>query len=85
MPLAGASVTSPVQLSAGATASTGYITAIRVYVDNVAVTTVNDPAQNATFSIHPSISMSLGNHSVVVVGYQSNGQAQTASENISVH
>jgi len=83
-PANGATVNSPVQLSAGATASTGYITALRVYVDNVAVATVNDPSQNATFSINQSIAMSAGKHYVVVVGYQSNGQAQSASENITV-
>ena len=75
---------SPVQISAGATASAGYITAIRVYVDNVAAATIQNPAQNATFSINQSVSMSQGKHYVAVVGYQSNGQAQSTSENITV-
>jgi hypothetical protein len=35
LPVANAIVSSPFQISAGATTSSGYLSAVRVYVDNV--------------------------------------------------
>jgi hypothetical protein len=80
-----ATVTSPVAISAGATTSSGYITAIRVYVDNLAQALVNNPQQTASFSIHQAVTMTPGSHYVVVVCYQNTGGALTANETITVH
>jgi hypothetical protein len=79
-----ATVTSPVSISAGATASSGYITAIRVYVDNIAQTVVNNPQATTSFSIQQAVTMTKGSHYVVVVCYQSTGGALTANETITV-
>ena len=75
---------SPGQISAGATASSGYITAIRVYVDNVAQVLVTNPQQSPSFSINQAISMTGGTHNVVVVCYQSTGGAVKASAAITI-
>lgn len=83
-PSPNATVTSPVQISAGATTSNGYLAAMRVYVDNVSQVTINNPQQTKSFSISPSLTMSPGTHSIVVVGYPSTGGSLTASENITV-
>jgi hypothetical protein len=84
-PAAGSSVTSPVRVSAGAVPSTGRITAIRVYVDNVAAFFASNGTSSASFSISANITMAAGTHRLTVVGYQSNGAAQTAAETITVH
>ena len=73
-------VTSPVPFSAAAKAATGTtITAMRVYVDNVAKFTAN----GATLST--SISIAAGTHTIAVVGYEGNGAALKTTETISVH
>jgi hypothetical protein len=74
-------VTSPFQVSAGATAGSGYITAIRVYVDAVAQATVKNPQQSKSFVISQPLSLSPGVHNMVVVGYQSTGGSVSASDN----
>jgi hypothetical protein len=79
-----ADVNSPVTISAGATTSSGYISAIRVYVDNIVQATVNNPQATTSFSINQAFTMSQGSHYVVVVGYQSTGGALTANETITV-
>lgn len=84
-PASGASVNSPVQISAGAVPSAGRITALRVYIDNKAVFTASNTTSANSFSIATGISMGVGTHHVVVVGYQSAGAALTAGENITVH
>jgi hypothetical protein len=83
-PAKNATVSSPVQILAGATTSGRYITAIRVYVDNIAQTTVDNPHQSLSFSINQPISMKAGTHNVVVVCYLSTGGALDASETITV-
>ncbi len=83
-PSANATVSSPVQFSAGATTTNGYLAAVRVYVDNVAQATVNNPQQTKSFAINQALTLAKGTHSVVVVGYPSTGGSVTANENITV-
>ena len=81
-PLAGSNnpTSSPVTLSAGALAKAGNITAIRAYVDNVAVATVNNPAKSTSFSISQSVTAAVGSHHLVVVGYESTGASIQSDE-----
>ena len=83
-PANNASVSSPVQFSAGATVASGYVTSVRIYVDNVAKATVNNPQKSPSYAINPAIALPQGMHSVVVVGYSSTGAAVSTSETISV-
>ena len=83
-PVQGSSTGSPVTFNAGAIASSGYITALRFYVDNNAVSTVNNPGQTASFQTTQSAPISSGNHRLVVVAYESTGAALTGSENFTV-
>jgi len=83
-PSNGSTTPSPFNLTAGATAGSGYITAIRVYIDSVAKTLVNNPQQSKSFAINPSISEAAGKHSIVVVGYQSTGGSVSASSTVTV-
>ena len=83
-PAQSASVISPVKILAGATAGSGYITAIRVYVDNLAQTLVINSQKSKSFSIDPLLSLAKGTHYLVIVGYQSTGGAVSASESIMV-
>jgi hypothetical protein len=83
-PANNAQVNSPVTISAGATAPSGYLTAIRVYVDNIVQATVDNPQATTSFSIHQAVTMTQGNHYVVVVGYESTGGAVTANETVTV-
>jgi len=55
------------------------ITAVRLYVDNVAKYTVNGN------TLYTSVALSTGSHSVAVVGYEANGSALRTTENITVH
>ena len=79
-----ATASSTVSVVAGATAGSGYITAIRVYVDNVAAALVNNPQRSKSFAINTPIVFSKGRHNVVAVGYQSTGGAVTASDKLTV-
>jgi hypothetical protein len=83
-PAPNATVGAPEQISAGATAQTGYITALRLYVDSVSALTVYDPQQSKSFSINQPVALTVGKHNLVIVGYQSNGATFTASETITV-
>jgi hypothetical protein len=83
-PSNGSTTSSPFNLTAGATARSGYITAVRVYVDSIAKTLVNNPQQSRSFAINPSISEAAGKHSIVVVGYQSTGGSVSASSTATV-
>jgi hypothetical protein len=79
-PASGATVTSPVSVVAAATPVSGtHITAMRVYVDNVAKYTQSGASLSA------SVPMSSGSHVISVVGYESNGSAQKATDTIIVH
>ena len=84
-PRAGATASSPVQISAAARASVGDLVAMRVYVDNISQTTITNPGKTTTFAISPMLTLAKGSHRVTVVGYQSTGGgAQTATEMITV-
>lgn len=79
-PANGSTDSPPVTIAAGAMAQSGYITAMRVYVDNNAEFTVNNPSQSKTFSINQGgLDYGGGTHHLVVVGYQSTGGAVTGS------
>ena len=84
-PASGATVTSPVEVSAGASPTAQKITAIRVYVDNVAVFFSSNNTTSSSFSIDQPVTMAAGTRHLVVVAYQNNGTAVTASETITVH
>ncbi len=83
-PAQNATTSSPVTVVAGATAGSGYITAVRVYVDNAAATLVNNPQQSKSFAINTPITIAAGKHSIVVVGYQSTGGSVSASDSVTV-
>ncbi len=83
-PVPNATVNSPVEVSAGATAAAGYITALGIYVDNVRVNLQPDPYQYQSYSTVQSVSMSSGEHNLVIVGYESTGDAVTAGETVTV-
>ncbi len=61
------------------------MTAIRVYVNNVAVFFASNGATANSFSINAGIAMAAGTRHMVVVAYQNNGTAITAGETIIVH
>jgi hypothetical protein len=82
-PANGATVSSPVRITAGAQSGT-YLTAMRIYVDNVAVAFVSISGAPAQFQTTKSVTLAAGKHHVVVVAYQHNGTALTAAENITV-
>ena len=76
-PAPGATTASPVHFVASASSSFP-ITAMRIYVDNISVFTVN-AAGTDTF-----VPMSTGNHFVVVQAWDSTGAVFKSSENITV-
>ena len=65
-PAAGSTVASPVHFVAAAK-STHPITAMRIYVDNIAKFTVN------ASSLDTSVALATGTHSVVVQAWDSSG------------
>lgn len=84
-PGAGATVTSPVDVSAGARPFAQRITAIRVYLDNVAIFFSSNSGVDNSFFIEQRLTMSAGTHHLVTVAYQDDGSALTAGETITVH
>jgi len=75
----------PIQISAGASAANGYITAIRLYVDDVSRLTVYNPQQSQTFAINEPLALpqdldSSTSHTLILVGYDSTGGAVTAMQ-----
>lgn len=79
-PVSGSTDNPPITVIAGARAKSGYITAIRVYVDNVAKFTANNPSASTTFSVNQGgLDFGPGSHHLVVVGYQNTGGAVTNS------
>lgn len=84
-PTQGETTNSPVSIAAGATAQSGTITAIRVYIDNVNTLTVNNPNATKSFQINNSVAATSGAHRLVIVGYQSTGGAVTASDDFTVN
>ena len=84
-PSAVGTTTSPLSVQADANAGSGYrIAAIRVYLDNVAVATVNNPQLSQTFTINQSVPASPGRHYLVVVAYETTGTAASAGEYVTV-
>ncbi len=78
-PASGSTVSSPVQVSAAAKAASGLtLTALRLYVDNQSLYTQNGSA------LYTTVSLAKGTHKLVVVAYESNGQALTQGETITV-
>ncbi len=75
---------SPFIVSAGSHTLQGTLAAIRVYIDNVAVALVRNPQQTTSFSISPSVSVSAGSHSLVIVAYPSTSGSLTARETVTV-
>jgi hypothetical protein len=79
-PAPNASVSNPIHFTATATASSGqYITAVRLYVDNISRVT-----QNSRF-LDTTQTLSVGSHYVAVVAYTNTGAAYKSTETISVH
>src|SRR6185437_1852614 len=76
-PTAGSTPSSPITITAGAVAASGYITAIRSYIDNVAVNTVYNPSNTQSFQINQQVTVGAGAHRLVVVAYESTGGALT--------
>jgi hypothetical protein len=66
-PAPGATLASPVHVTAAAKSAAGPITAMRIYVDNVSVYAVNAAA------IDTSVAVSSGTHSMVVQAWDSTG------------
>ncbi len=78
-PAAGSKVGSPVSVVAASTPPSGTsITAIRLYVDNHAKTTISGSR------LSTSVSLAAGLHHLTVVAFESNGHALTSSETITV-
>src|SRR5437763_9297485 len=76
-PAPGATTASPVHFVASASSSFP-ITAMRIYVDNISVFTVNAAGMDTL------VPMSTGNHFVVVQAWDSTGAVFKSSENITV-
>jgi acid phosphatase len=78
-PANGATVSSPTQFVASATANSGRtITAMQIYVDNVSV------YSTSAASINTSLSLASGAHSVVIQAWDSAGTTYKTARNITV-
>jgi len=77
-------VSSPVNIQASSYDGSGYITAIRIYVDNTAVQTLDNTAKSQRFNINTSVSMTAGKHYLALVGYMNTGGSVTATEYVTV-
>ena len=84
-PNGSATFSSPLTVSAGAYQMNGTISSIRIYVDNVAQATAQNPRSSNSFSITQSISVASGKHDLVVVAYPAGGGSFNASQSIDVH
>ena len=78
-PTSGATVGSPLQVTASATANSGYhITGMYVYLDNVAV------YHNSSSSLSTSVSASTGSHTVLVKAWANTGRIYQKSASVTV-
>jgi hypothetical protein len=75
---------SPVTITAGAFAQQGNIAAMRGYIDNVAVFTINNPVRGVTQQVTQTVKVAAGNHTLVVLGYQSTGGQVSATQKFTV-
>ncbi len=79
-PVAGSTASSPVSVVAASSPPAGTsITAVRLYVDNVAKFTTNGSR------LSTSVAMTAGTRHLTVVAFEANGHALTSSETITVH
>lgn len=78
------SLSSPVTVNAASDTATGYMAAMRIYIDNSAVDTVDNPQESASFTINQSVPVLAGSHTLVVVGYPSTGGSVSSEEMINV-
>jgi len=83
-PAAGSTTSSPVSVVAGVTTNSGYVAAIRVYIDNIAQPVIYNPQQTKSFAIQQSEATGKGTHDLVAVGYPSTGGSITARETFTV-
>ena len=83
-PVKGEAASSPVQVNVGATAASGYITAIGIYVDNKEVNVQPDARNLKSFSEDVPVALTTGVHNLVVVGYQSTGGYVTTGEMVTI-
>ncbi len=81
-PAQNSTVDSPVEVSTGAVLHS--ITAVRVYVDNVAAYFATNSSASSSFSIDVGVAMAAGNHQLAIVFYQSDGSASVAFVNVTV-
>lgn len=78
-------IMSPVQISVGATAQSGYLKSLSLYVDGVAQATVSNPQQSQSFAINQPLAIEHTDsfaHTIMLVGYDSNGGAVTAAQSV---
>src|SRR5262249_34521829 len=63
-------------------AENGYITALRIYVDDEPQLTINNPQQSQSFAINEPLAVphDFSPHSIVLVGYDSTGGTVTATQ-----
>ena len=62
-----------VTITAGALAPSGHISAIRAYIDTVAVFTLNNPSPTSSMQVTQTVNVAAGTHQLDVVGYSTNG------------
>lgn len=78
-PASGATVSSPVRFVATASGSSAApISAMRIYVDNASLYTVN------AASLNTSLALPSGTHNVTIVAWDSTGKAYTKAESVTV-
>jgi len=78
-PAAGASVTSPVAISAAANGGSRSITAMRAYLDNKQV------AASSTGTLNAAVAASVGSHTLIVKAWNSAGTLFTKTVTFTVH
>jgi hypothetical protein len=83
-PAPGETVDSPVGIEAGAIPTAQRITAMRVYVDDAVAYFASNTEPPNSQSIGVALLMAAGSHHLVIVAYQNDGSALTASETITV-
>jgi len=77
-PAPGATVTSPVHITAAARSGAGRITAMRIYVDNTSKFAVNAP------SLDTNLALAAGTHTMVVQAWDSTGAVFKKSQTVIV-
>jgi FG-GAP-like repeat len=78
-PVSGQTYNGQITITSGARAQNGYITAMRVYMDNTAVFTSYNPSQTATYDFTQNLGVIPGNHNLVMIAYESTGAAEMNS------